>query len=144
MIEGSFDNGSPFIEGLLVFPGLDVQGPISFLLDTGADESCVMPTDGLRLGIDYGTLTGRKVRIRGVSGPIESTKRPVLVFFVENTGKVRLYRILINIMPNEPKLHSLHSVLGQDILSRWRTVHDPTRGRIQATVISADRTLAPT
>ena len=143
MIKGSFDNGSPFIEGLLVFPGLNIQGTISFLLDTGADESCVMPTDGRRLGIDYGNLTGRTVSIRGASGSVDSTKRPALVFFAEDTGKVRLYRIQIHIMPDEPALHGIHSLLGQDILSRWRTVHDPTRGRIQATVLSADRTLRP-
>ncbi len=143
MIKGSFDNGSPFIEGLLVFPGLNVQGTISFLLDTGADESCVMPTDGRRLGIDYSSLTGRKVSIRGVSGSIDSIKRPVLVLFAEDTGRVRLYRIEMDIMPDDPGLHGIPSLLGQDILSRWRTVHDPTRGRIQATVISADRTLPP-
>ena len=108
MIKGSFDNGSPFIEGLLVFPGLNIQGPISFLLDTGADESCIMPTDGLRLGIDYDALTGRKVSLRGVSGSIESTKRPVLIFFTETTGKVRLYRIQIDIMPNKTKLHGIN------------------------------------
>ena len=141
MIKGSFDNGSPFIEGLLVFPGLNVQGPISFLLDTGADETCIMPTDGRRLGIDYGTLTGRKVNIRGVSGSIDIIKRAAFILFTEDVGKVRLYRILIDIMPDETELHGLHSLLGQDILSRWRTVHDPTRGRLQATVLSADRTL---
>ncbi len=143
MIEGSFDNGSPFIEGLLVFPGLNVRGPISLLLDTGADETCIMPTDGHRLGIDYSTLTGRKVSIRGVSGSIDSIKRPVFILFTEDRGKVRLYRILIDIMPDETKLHGLHSLLGQDILSRWRTVHDPTRERVHATVLSADRTLSP-
>lgn len=143
MIKGSFEDGSPFIEGLLVIPRLHIQGPISFLLDTGADESCLMPTDGLRLGIDYGSLTGRKVSISGVSGDIECTKCSVFVFFTEDNGKVRIYRIQIDIMPDVPKLHPMHSLLGQDILSRWRTVHDPTRGRLQATVISADRTLLP-
>jgi len=143
MIRGSFDSGSPFIEGLLVFPGLNVQGPISFLLDTGADETCIMPTDGWRLGIDYSNLTGRKVSIRGVSGSIDTTRRPLLAFFTEDNGKVRVYRIQVLFMPDEPRLYSLHSLLGQDILSRWRTVHDPTRGRLQATVLSADQTLYP-
>ena len=143
MIKGSFDNGSPFIEGLLVIPRLHIHGPISFLLDTGADESCLMPTDGLRLSIDYGSLTGRKVSISGVSGNIECTKCSVLAIFTEDNGKVRIYRIQIDIMPDVPELHRMHSLLGQDILSRWRTVHDPTRGQIQATVKSADLTLPP-
>ena len=140
MIKGSFDNGSPFIEGLLVFPGLNIHGPISFLLDTGADETCIMPTDGRRLRIDYGALTGRKVPIRGVSGSIITTKRPALIFFTEDTGKVRVYRIQIDIMPDEPELYGLHSLLGQDILSRWRTVHDPTRGLDEA--VQARQSLA--
>ena len=115
MIKGSFDNGSPFIEGLLLFQELNVHGPISFLLDTGADETCVMPTDGRRLAIDYSTLEGRTVKIRGVSGvsgDIDITKCPAFIFFTEDTGKVRVYRILIDIMPDEPKIHGLHSLLG--------------------------------
>ncbi len=81
MIRGSFDNGSPFIEGLLVIPELNIEGPISFLLDTGADETCIMPTDGHRLGIDYNTLTGEQVSIVGVSGSITFYEASRVCFF---------------------------------------------------------------
>ena len=122
-------------------PSLNVRGPLRFLLDTGADVSCIMPADGRDLGIDYSQLTGRKVKIGGVGGSVEAVRQQALVLFTEDTGRVRLYRVRIGIMPDLDELRKVPSLLGQDILSRWRTVHDPMGERLHATVLSADRTL---
>ena len=122
-------------------PELDLHDSVSFLVDTGAEVSSIMPTDGRRLFIDYDALSGEKASIVGVGGSVESIVSPALIYFTEDNGRVRLYRIDVTIMPDLPELHGLPSLLGQDILSRWRTVHDPTRGRLQATALSADRTL---
>ena len=144
MITGHFDNnGSPHIEGVLVLPGLQVQGSLHFLMDTGAFGSSIMPSDGSDIGIDYSQLTGEEITIHGVSGSIKAVMEQASLFFTEDTGTVRLYRINICIMPNRRTLRGLPSLIGQDILSRWRTGHDPTGDRLHASVRSADRTIRP-
>ena len=35
-------------------PGLGKSGNVSFIFDTGADTSLLMPLDAQRMGIDYG------------------------------------------------------------------------------------------
>jgi hypothetical protein len=65
---------------------------------------------------------------------------PATFLFTEDNGTVRQYNILVSIMPNVSAMLNMPSLLGQDIISRWRTVHDPTGGVLQATVVSADAT----
>lgn len=141
MIQGSFENGQPLIGAFVALPELDLHDSVSFLFDTGAEVSSIMPTDGRRLFINYEALTGVRASVIGVGGSIESVVTPALIYFTEQNGRVRLYRVDVSIMPDEPELHGLPSLLGQNVISRWRTVHDPTRGRLEATVLSADRTL---
>jgi hypothetical protein len=54
MIQGRFGNtsGRPYVEGRLVIPRLKVRGDISFIFDTGADQTVLMPMDGTRLLLD--------------------------------------------------------------------------------------------
>ena len=47
------------------------------------------------------------------------------------------------VMPNQRKLRRLPSVVGQDILSCWRFLHDPAAGELLGTVLSADWTVRP-
>lgn len=140
MIVGSFKDRRPFIEGRLALPTLGVQEMLPFLFDTGADVSCLMPGDGRRLGIDYRNLRGRTARIQGASGAVNPVTAPATFLFTEDNGTVRQYNILVSIMPNVSAMLNMPSLLGQDIISRWRTVHDPTGGVLQATVVSADAT----
>jgi len=59
MLQGRFGNtsGRPYIEGRLSFPRLGIAGDISFLMDTGADTSVIMPIDSGRMGVDVNQLT---------------------------------------------------------------------------------------
>ena len=72
----------------------------SFLLDTGAELTSVMPSDGLSLGIDYSQLTGEVVLVWGVSGFIEATIRRAHILFTEDDGTYRLYDIDVVVMPD--------------------------------------------
>ncbi len=60
--------------------------------------------------------------------------------FIEDNGTARYYRVDVVIMPDTPKLYGLPSLLGQDILSRWRTTHSPAEGQLHAAVLPADLT----
>ena len=58
MLRGRFGDstGRPYIEGRLIIPRLNIKSDMSFLVDTGADRSLLMPGDGRRLAIDYSKL----------------------------------------------------------------------------------------
>ena len=60
MITGRFGDtsGRPFIEARLYLPRLNLSGDVSFLLDTGADASILMPADARRLGVPFNQLEG--------------------------------------------------------------------------------------
>ena len=42
------------MEGHVLLPRLGKRGNVSFIFDTGADTSLLMPLDAQRMGIDYG------------------------------------------------------------------------------------------
>ena len=47
------------------------------------------------------------------------------------------------VMPDQEDLRGTPSAVGQDILSRWRFLHDPAAGELLGTVLSADWTVRP-
>ena len=59
MLVGRFGNtsGAAFIEAYISLPDLALAGPVSFLVDTGADQTMLMPVDATRLGVDHAQLT---------------------------------------------------------------------------------------
>ncbi|MDE2695872.1 MAG: hypothetical protein OXH97_05075 [Chloroflexota bacterium] len=61
MIDGRFGDtsGRPYVEGRVYFPRFDLEGDISFLVDTGADASLLNPGDVARIGVDVDLLEGR-------------------------------------------------------------------------------------
>lgn len=141
MIIGSFDSdGAPFVEGVLVIPRLSINKEISFLIDTGSDTTCLMPTDGTRLGIDYGTLTGPQANTYGSGGNSKPHRYRSLLSFTEENARQRTYVIDLLIYPQDPDLDILDSPLGRDILNRWRMRYDPDNHRLSFTVVSADLT----
>ncbi len=69
MLRGRFGDttGRPYIEGRLILPTQGLNSDLSFLVDTGADSSMLMPADALRMGRDYGKLA-RKTESVGIGG----------------------------------------------------------------------------
>ena len=141
MILGSFDaDGTPYVEGNLVIASLGIDEEISFLVDTGSDSTCLMPTDGTRLGIDYNTLTGPQANTYGSGGNSKPHKYRSLISFTEENKRQRTYSIDLFIYPQDPDLDILDSLLGRDVLNRWRMRYQLNNGRLEFTVVSADFT----
>ena len=141
MILGSFDaEGTPYVEGTLVIASLGINEEISLLVDTGSDSTCLMPTDGTRLGIDYNALTGPKANTSGSGGSSQPHKYRSLISFTEENMRQRTYAIDLLIYPQDPDLDILDSLLGRDVLNRWRMRYQPDNGRLEFTVVSADFT----
>ena len=58
MFSGRYGNtsGRPYLEARVILPNLKIGGDVSFIVDTGADRTVLMPIDVKRMGIDYKKL----------------------------------------------------------------------------------------
>lgn len=82
MIKGRFGNtsGRPYVEARLAIPRFQIIGDISFLLDTGADKTALMPLDAGRIGIDYNQLTNKNSAV-GIGGANDIYVEPAIMPF---------------------------------------------------------------
>jgi hypothetical protein len=142
MLTGRFGDttGRPYIEGRLILPRLEIRGDISFCVDTGADRSLLHPGDGERMGIDYTKLTGETESV-GVGGIRHSFVEPALLVFSEPKRFLYVYIIDLAISPPSLDIMDLPSLLGRDILDRWRMIYHPAKKRLTFDVVSADVTV---
>lgn len=140
MLRGRFGDstGRPYIEGRLLLPRLGIRSDISFLMDTGADKSLLMPMDAQRMGIDYTQLTGDSPTI-GIGGISHNYLETAYIVFSDPRY---LYMCLVEleIASLAPDTEDIPSLLGRDVLNRWRIIYEPTRKRLNCTVLSADFT----
>ena len=75
MIIGEFDeHGRPYVAGRLIIPRLRVDQRTAFLLDTGADRTCLHPRDTNRAGIpieELGTDANLECTVRHADYSLE-------------------------------------------------------------------------
>lgn len=141
MIVGRFGDtsGRPYIEGRLVV--LDVPLDVSFIVDTGADTTFLAPGDADRLGVDAALFGERNVQVRGLGKSAADCARTSALVTFEDEGTVRVYGIdLVVGFPDDIPL-SVPSLLGRDVLNRWRMTYDPhhpERPTLEFEVRSAD------
>lgn len=93
MILGRFGDttGRPYVNGRLLLPRLNLAANLSFLVDTGADASTLMPADGLTIGIDYQTLIN-PTDVGGIGGSASCFQEDVVIaFFESNKNLIRSY-----------------------------------------------------
>src|SRR5262245_39152062 len=85
MLEGRFGNtsGAPYMEARISIPRLNLRGLVSFLVDTGADGTVIMPIDSRKLGIDFASLRN-PVTPEGIGGPANA--------FTELASRVIFFR----------------------------------------------------
>ena len=139
MIEGRFGDtsGRPYVEGRVYFPRFDLEGDVSFLVDTGADASLLNPGDMVRMGVDLGLLEGSAESV-GLGGAIQCFVEPAWFIFTDTDGATYVYDVDAEIAPPQPDTLDLPSLIGREILDRWRMVYDPAIGVLEFRVRSAD------
>lgn len=139
MLTGRFGNTSarPYLEGSLIIPRLNVGAVLSFLVDTGADDTFVMPADGLTLGLDYGQLRGRDDTGRGAGGPFTAYHEPALVTFTDGANLFGSF-VTVGILQQRDDMLKVPSLLGRDIIHRWHMRYQHSGRTLHFDVESAD------
>lgn len=125
------DHDRPVINGTIVFPSLEVGHELTFLIDTGADSTCLGGLDAVRAGLtpeDMGDdVEFEEYPIQGVTNSTGIRLRePIMLGFEEyseNHDRWSLHlEVLdeITVLPESPQ-----SLLGRDFLDRFNTEFDP-------------------
>ena len=142
MLIGRFGNtsGRPYLEGRLVIPRLSIRGDISFLVDTGADKTVIMPIDAARLRVNHNRFKIES-EMRGIGGTGINYPEQCLVAFTEAGKKAFVYDLTVLFAKPEKYNKTTPSILGRDIIDRWRMMYEKPKNRLTFTVISADATL---
>jgi hypothetical protein len=140
MLRGRFgdSSGRPFIEGRLLLPRLRIQTNISFLVDTGADTTVLLPADCLKMGIDYDDLVESPSTSVGIGGVSQNYAERALILFTEPGKAIHAYELTIEIVDPDSYLMDIPSLLGRDVLNQWRMRYYPTTQYLGFDVVSAD------
>lgn len=142
MIAGRFGDtsGRPVIEGKIILPRLGIEDNVSFLMNTGADTSALMPGDARRLGVLYDRLEGSR-ECGGIGGTVHSFVERAILIFSYPHRTLYGYDLEVDIMPYDPGMEEVPSLLDRDVLDRWRVVYDPQGAGLRARPRSADITI---
>ena len=143
MILGEFDErGRPFVRGRLVAPRLEIDESVLFLLDTGADVTCLHPADAKNVDLPFDQLRN-ETSYRGVGGTSPYFVEPVILSFTDKL-QARLYTVQLLIAEPNRSNEVLPSLLGRDVINNWHIEYDPTRSRLECNVRHADFTFNAT
>ena len=128
------------MEGRLIIPRFNIEADISFLVDTGADSSLIGPADGFEMGLDY-TAFGKITESVGTGGLAESYTEKASIAFTDPGKCMYVYHVDLEIAVPSDAIEEMPSLLGREILDRWRMVYDPTKSDLSFIIRSADVTL---
>ena len=135
MITGFFSGrGRPFILGTVTLPRFGVSTDVYFLLDTGADSSCLHSQDARNLAVPQGSL-GNESSVGGVGGTAVYYSEPAIVTFRYGPG--RIYEVSYNIdldLSYSDDTLGLPSLLGRDILDDWHIEYSRKRNLLRCTI----------
>lgn len=96
-----------------------------------------MPMDGARLGVDYAQLT-EPCQSLGVGGVSRDFQADAIVTFLEPGVALHAYAIQLLISTPSPDTMTIPSLLGRNIIDRWRIIYDPAASVLEAEVRSSD------
>ena len=123
---------------MVSIPRLGRRGPVSFLIDSGADGSVLMPDDAKRLGLDHGTLE-HATTSTGIGGLAHGFEEVGVFSFSD--GEFVYSWLLQELEISRPTYENLRfpSLLGRDVLGQWRLVLDRPRDKVRGTPHTWDR-----
>lgn len=124
-IEGYYKTGiqrlpAPHVQAIVHLPRIGVSGVIDFLIDTGADNTCLHPGDITKLEIPYRRMRpSTRILTSGVGGSLNYYTEPGELIFRDQDGPMRVFTCLVHICQRTPSraIQGLPSLLGRDLLN---------------------------
>lgn len=130
-------NRAPYVSGYVLLPDLATGGRISFLVDTGADSTCVHPASLIWPIAGYPGLRNLPWSYAsGIGGSVTVYRADGVILFHEK-AKLYMYRVSID-LPDPDEADFIPPLLGRDILQHWHMKYDPRRGKVGFDVRHAD------
>lgn len=129
---GRFD--APYVEVVLVCEGLEIEGPVKFLIDTGASTTHILDSDAKRLKVDYPELKKLEHGTTGIGGVVDAYVMPnvKLVFRTpegiheEEFKEVFVLRHSPRGREEAARIKMFPSLLGRDFLNGYKVFFDRT------------------
>ena len=138
MIVGRFDGRErPRIRGVIYIPRFAIRGRVWFLLDTGSDVTTVGASDVTYLHIPRERLSV-PTGISGVGGSGYFSTEKAYVAFEDEPDNTQFNVYEIDLYITRSETGSLPSLLGRNIINRWRIDYDPLDGKLECEVRSDD------
>ena len=130
MIETYFDeDGRPWVKARLTIPRLGIDGCwVDFLVDTGADSTCLNPIDGEGIGCDFDALVNPAL-FGGVGGTLTCYIEPAIVSLQEDDTAFT-FEVALSISKRHPIADEVPSLLGRDVLNQVRMDYNFPGGRL--------------
>jgi predicted aspartyl protease len=128
MCEGYYDgpHDRPMVKGILAYPQRDQAKEISFLIDTGADTTCISGLAAVSAGLTPEDLPAEapleEKTVGGVAGEATAfhLDDPVLLAFREQSEAVAFDNLHVEVLDGIEIVPTLtESLLGRDVLNRF-------------------------
>jgi hypothetical protein len=130
MIQGYFNQGRPFVDGLLRLPA-DVRGAARFLVDTGADRSILHPADYRAMGLRYADFQGFPEESSvGIGGQAAHRRVPAQLFLRHDTGRFDRIEVEVLVARTDTLTRRLPSLLGRDVIDLYVLTLHGKRARL--------------
>ena len=135
MIVGFYDlYGRPAVKGLVTINLVGVQCAVNFLVDTGADVTCLHYPDVAVADMNSQILeeVSQAARFGGVGGAADYFVTPARVDFLDEPDR-KMVSHSIDLCVAAPSQEGAYrpSLLGRDILDRHLMIYDPRNGRLE-------------
>lgn len=140
MIKGEFDpynHNRPTVTGVVQINELGIECVVDFLVDTGADATCMHYPDVAVAEVDQDRLkeVGVLREFGGVGGDAKYRQVSADITFEDTDRRSRTYAIeLLVADTSQETMGERPSLLGRDILDLHLMVYDPQRDRLTLTL----------
>jgi len=144
-IKGFFPTGihplpAPHVQAAVFLPRLQLNGLVSFMIDTGADNTTLSLIDVERLNIDYRRLRRNSlVGVEGFGGERSCYREDAILMLRDEDSKTYYFTMDIHIPTKGRKRgqreqqRKLLSVLGRDIINQCNMRTDFQQGILELT-----------
>jgi hypothetical protein len=96
-----------------------------------------MPLDGMRMKVDYSALSNPCTNL-GVGGPSQDFQENAVAVFLDRTGRLCLFGISLILCPPNPAIMTFPSLLGRNVIDRWRLTYEPTSSLLEGDPLNAE------